>query len=414
MRLSQKKYNQTLAEYFNSRDYFIESIEEQQARANRLPSTPRPVQIRKVVELPWQRLRAQQWNEIEHLFTELLFLEAKVECGMVRELLTDFRESISALPSDRKMIKIFKLIERAIQKDLLFIAQYPINLFQCLWNSCWWYDCPEAAHHYIDIENYILKTNGNIPPWLQSDTKLFKIIEKWHQQKEQLTPGFRWVRSIRPPANGLENKLIVINEHAHTKYLAISSSGQILIRANEHNASLWDINSTKQLMILSDPKITFLGVSFNISQSALAFGIKDKELIAFDLIKNSELVHFNTSSHEISCIGLSCNCEFLCAGSVKGLIFVWSIEGRLLKTIMTVQNGKSLKCITITSNGRIVAQLDEAFLKLWDVYSAKLIFEFEIRATTISFSSESTELAIGGLDGEVLILDINNLIELGT
>ena len=431
MRLSQKKYNQTLAEYFDSKDYFLESIEEQQARAKRLPSTPRPVKIRKVVELPWQRLRAQQWNEIEHLYTELYFLEAKVEGGMARELMSDFRESISALPSDQELIKILQLIERAIQKDLLFIEQYPINLFQCLWNSCWWYDCPEAAHHHVDIENYILNTKGNIPPWLQSGTKLFKIIEKWLQQKEQLTPGFRWVRSMRPPADSLEQKLVVLSEHGATKYLAISSNGQILIRADEHKATLWDIKNSKQIVILSDPKITFWGVSFNITQLALAFGIKEKKLIAFDLIHSSELAYYSIYSHEISSLGLSCNCEFICAGSTQGLIFVWSIDGILLKTIKTVQNStrlkrltlnsnddivseivetsNNLKCIAITSNGKIVAGLNETSIKIWHVNSTKLIFDYEIRASSISFSPESSELAIGGMFGEVLILDPFNL-----
>lgn len=431
MRLSQKKYNQKLAEYFDSKDYFLESIEEQQARAKRLPSTARPVKIRKVVELPWQRLRAQQWNKSEHLFTELFFLEAKVECGMIRDLLSDFRESISAFPSDQEMIKILQLIERAIQKDLLFIAQYPINLFQCLWNTCWWYDRPEAAHHHIDIGNNILNTKGLIQPWLQSEIKLFKIMEKWHQQKEKLTPGFRWVRSMRPPANGLEQKLVVLSDYGITKYLAISSNGQILIRADEHKATLWDINNSKQIVILSDPKINFWGVSFNITQLALAFGIKEKKLIAFDLIHSSELAHYSLYSHEISCFGLSCNCEFICAGSVKELIFVWSVDGRLLKTIRTAQNSiglkritlnsngdtvtgreetsNSLKCIAITPDGKIIAGLDETSLKLWNVNSTKLIFDYEIIASSLSFTPESYELALGGMDGQVSILDPFNL-----
>ena len=46
-----------LADFFMAQDYFTESLEQQRARARRLPPTPRPVNIRKVVELPYQHLQ---------------------------------------------------------------------------------------------------------------------------------------------------------------------------------------------------------------------------------------------------------------------------------------------------------------------------------------------------------------------
>jgi hypothetical protein len=45
-----------LAEYFERQDYFRESLAAQQARAKRLPPMPRPVNIRKVDELPFHVL----------------------------------------------------------------------------------------------------------------------------------------------------------------------------------------------------------------------------------------------------------------------------------------------------------------------------------------------------------------------
>lgn len=79
-----------LAEYFGGQDYFLESLEEQRARAKRLPPTPRPANIRKVDELPWQLLQVAKlsgkddpesihWNAVADLFTDLHFLEAKAE-----------------------------------------------------------------------------------------------------------------------------------------------------------------------------------------------------------------------------------------------------------------------------------------------------------------------------------------------
>lgn len=82
--------HQQLAFYFESQDYFTESLEEQRARAKRLPPTPRPVNIRKVDELPWQLLqvaklsgkddpKSPHWDKVADLFTDIHFLEAKAE-----------------------------------------------------------------------------------------------------------------------------------------------------------------------------------------------------------------------------------------------------------------------------------------------------------------------------------------------
>lgn len=79
-----------LAQYFLGQDYFAESLEEQRARAKRLPPTPRPANVRKVDELPYQLLqvaklsgkddpKSPHWDAVADLFTDLHFLEAKAE-----------------------------------------------------------------------------------------------------------------------------------------------------------------------------------------------------------------------------------------------------------------------------------------------------------------------------------------------
>lgn len=81
-----------LATFFAKQEYFLESLEEQRARAQRLPPTPRLVRIRKVDELPWQLLEVAKlfgkddpgsphWDAIADLFTDLNFLEAKAEAA---------------------------------------------------------------------------------------------------------------------------------------------------------------------------------------------------------------------------------------------------------------------------------------------------------------------------------------------
>jgi hypothetical protein len=82
--------HQQLAKYFAGLDYWAESLEAQRARARRLPPTPRPANVRKIVELPYHRLevaklagkddpKSPYWDAVADLLTDWQFLEAKAE-----------------------------------------------------------------------------------------------------------------------------------------------------------------------------------------------------------------------------------------------------------------------------------------------------------------------------------------------
>ncbi|HUT35333.1 MAG TPA: DUF4062 domain-containing protein [Planctomycetota bacterium] len=93
-----------LGDYFHKLDYWAESLEAQRARAKRLPPTPRPANVRKVVELPYHRLEAAKlggkndpkspyWDAVADLLTDWQFLEAKAEAD------PNFREQPATEPA---------------------------------------------------------------------------------------------------------------------------------------------------------------------------------------------------------------------------------------------------------------------------------------------------------------------------
>ena len=67
---------------------------------------------------------------------------------MIFDLAMDFSHALAAMPQDHPRRCILALLEEALRRDIHFIARHPTTLFQCMWNTCWWYDCPEAAKHY--------------------------------------------------------------------------------------------------------------------------------------------------------------------------------------------------------------------------------------------------------------------------
>jgi len=91
-------------------------------------------------------------DELLALLLDLDWLETKTSKGLALDLPTEFNEAHRAIWPDQARSHLLPLIEDALRRDINFIAQhasdYPQGLFQCLWNSCWWYDCSESDQLY--------------------------------------------------------------------------------------------------------------------------------------------------------------------------------------------------------------------------------------------------------------------------
>src|SRR5262249_52798691 len=66
---------------------------------------------------PAHLLAAQRWDEACVLLTDLRFLEAKAEAGLVFELAADFTEVRRALPRDHPRWRTLDLLEEALRRD---------------------------------------------------------------------------------------------------------------------------------------------------------------------------------------------------------------------------------------------------------------------------------------------------------
>ncbi len=107
-------------------------------------SSPERLDWYTTTNLPAHLINAKGWDDLETVLTDIAFLDAKVGYGMVFELVDDFKFAVSAMSANRPLRRILSLIGEALGRDAQFIRRHPETLFQCLWNACWWYDCPEA------------------------------------------------------------------------------------------------------------------------------------------------------------------------------------------------------------------------------------------------------------------------------
>lgn len=66
---------------------------------------------------------------------------------MIFELEKDFADALAVLPADHPKRRMLGLLREAVRRDIHFVARHPATIFQCMWNTCWWYDCPGAVKH---------------------------------------------------------------------------------------------------------------------------------------------------------------------------------------------------------------------------------------------------------------------------
>ena len=231
-----------LTRYWLRQHWWLESRAKQRERM-RPPYTARLANVRKVTELSGQLFalaresqilgdqadaeKAFRW--IERLFQKLPFLEAKSEAGLVFELSADFSRALESLPEIRPGRRIAELLDEALRRDIHFIARhaqdYPQSLFQCLWNSCWWHDCPEADRHYakaageFDSADIDAESPGG---------RLSSLLVSWRLKKQELSPGLNWLRALRPPPRRLSRGAVAQLRGYWTRAVAISPCGRLL------------------------------------------------------------------------------------------------------------------------------------------------------------------------------------------
>jgi WD40 repeat protein len=109
---------------------------------------------------------------------------------MIFELVQDFADVLEAMPADHPRRRILSLLDEAIRRDVHFIEQHPTTLFQCLWNSCWWYDCATAGEHYSPPRQ---KQSGWRGLWDEARRTRYESLQSWEKQR-----GWIWLRDALP------------------------------------------------------------------------------------------------------------------------------------------------------------------------------------------------------------------------
>jgi WD40 repeat protein len=446
------EYHKTLANYFADKSLYLDK------------SSLKKPNTRKLFELPWQLTKAGKWNGLESLLTDIHFLETKCIDGKAFDLIDDFKLAIDSYPKDREYYTILFLLYEAIRKDVIYIhdytESYPQALFQCLWNSCWWYDCSQL-NQFNDIKNKNFLYQGEEQIDGKMAPKLYEILEKWRGEREEKHPGFLWIRNIFPDAQRLNTcpTLRYLRWHNGTIYdvalslekniliscsadrniciwnidsefppkeltghsdivvkVAISKDGKIAASASKDNTiRIWNIESLKEIGCIRNLSIQdYYGISFsNDASFAAVLSCSSKRLEIFDLYKRSivqSLPLFDVhSSVIIGRVCFSTHSKFVaCCGSEDSLISIWEWETGELHTVLDCGEDDLEDIVFYEQDSVLISCSIDGKVKIWDIKtkSKKKRSDFKV---SVDLKRDTNRIAISEV-GKLLGITSNENI----
>jgi len=362
---------------------------------------------------------AARWEELETLLTDIFFLEAKAASGMNFELIGDFSAAVAAIEGGRPQEGVLRVLEEALRRDIHFISrhaqEYPQAIFQCLWNTCWWYDCEESTEH----------SEGPAAGWPKDDptcgsagAKLRDLLSTWLEQKEQADSGFRWLRSLRPPVIDVgSTQFAVLRAHlGPVTSVAFAPDGSRIVSGSYDNTvRLWHAGTGAELGVFKAHEDVVTSVAFSPDGTQIASGSFDKTVRLWDVASAVELTALRAHEGGVTSVAFSPDGARIACGSDDETVRIWDVATG--EELIVLRAGATQVYATATSaDGRLVASgADDSVVRVWDAETGAERATFRGHGSpivSVAFFPDARQIASGSEDLTVHVWDVREDVSL--
>lgn len=299
----------------------------------------------------------RRWESVDELLKNLLYLEAKARRATVFDVADDFTRAIEAMPPTRPTRRLLGLIDEAIRAEAHFVARHPETLFQCLWNSCWWYD----SHPTID-------QSGRESPSVPSELKLSHLAEVWRSTKERAHPGFVWIRSRRPSLRRIGSAKKVVGGHKRqVMSVALSpDERRVASGAADSTVRLWDVMTGEEVRCFRGHAAPVTSVVFSQDGRRIYAASWDGTVREWDIDRACERRCLRGHEGGVYSVAVSESGEFIVSGGEDGSVRVWNAGDGHQTGCLCGHQGR-VRCVAISLDGSLIASgSDDGAVRLWN------------------------------------------------
>jgi WD40 repeat protein len=303
---------------------------------------------------------AGRGSELADLLQDLRWLEAKTSAGLIFDLGNDFSAAQQSLVSKDPRRRLLELLHKALCRDIYFIdrhrEEYQQGLFQCLWNSCWWYDCWETAHHYDQ------PMGGSPAEGARPEPILSTLLASWRAAKTAENHRFVWLRSLRPPNTPLDSP---------------------------------------EQRVFSGHGNSVTSVAFSADDRRLASGSWDCTVKIWDVVSGQQLLDFDEHTDRITSVAFSPDGNWIASGSRDKTVRIWDpFNGHVSLTL--TGHTQAVTDVAFSPDGRRIASAsNDHTIKVWDLSSGQEAFTLKGHTyfvTSVAFSADGNRIVSGSLD----------------
>jgi len=365
---------------------------------------------------PTHLCTAVRREDLETLLTDIFFMEAKAAAGMSFELIEDFSEAVEAIEDGHPQGRVLRVLEEALRRDVHFISrhaqEYPQAIFQCLWNTCWWYDCQESTEH----------DDGPAAGWPKDDptcgrlgVELRELLSTWLAQKERADSSFRWLRSLRPPVIDVGTmQLVVLRAHlGPVTSVAFAPDGSRIVSGSyDTTLRLWHADTGAELGVFKGHEDEVTSVAFSPDGTQIASGSFDKTVRLWDVASAVDLAALRAHEEAVTSVAFSPDGARIASGSYDETVRIWDVTTG--QELIVLRAGATQMHATASSpDGRLAASvLDDFAVRVWDAKTGverTVLYVGLSPVVSVAFFPDGRHIAVGSEDLTVRVWDMREV-----